>query len=94
LAPQVEIHVPGESRGEHDNSDKLEVRREAPALDDKALKERHKTESLDENGVLNTDEALARPTEEEEEFFDLSDGDAEEPPLALEPLLAPVVEDD
>jgi hypothetical protein len=93
LAPQVDIHVPGESRGEHDNSDKLEVRREALALDD--ILECHDTESLDDNPdnneVPDADEVPARPTEEEEEFFDLSDGDAdaddnadvEEPPLAL-----------
>jgi hypothetical protein len=99
----VDIHVPGESRGEHDNSDKLEVRREALALDD-TLK-RHDTESLndnpDNNEVPDADEAPARPTEEEEEFFDLSDSDTnadnnadtEEPPLALQSPPNLVVED-
>jgi hypothetical protein len=92
LAPQVDIHVPSESRGEHDNSDKLEVRREAPALDDNTL-ERYKTESPDNNEVLDADEAPGRPIKEEEEFFDLSDADAEEPPLASQPPPNPVVED-
>jgi hypothetical protein len=78
----VDIHVPGESRGEYDNLDKLKVRRKAPALDDNTL-ERYKTKSPNNNEVLNADEALARPIKEEEEFFNLSNADTEEPPLVL-----------
>jgi hypothetical protein len=73
LDHQVDIHVPSESRGKYDNLDTLEVRRKAPALDDTL--ECYESKSPNDNEVLNVDKVPARPIEEEEEFFDLSDGD-------------------